>query len=86
MGNRSTSFGLCAFLFGMEPLVSDEGYVFSPYRESRFWPWLLGLWVPHHLKKTWGIEKVRFVGTERLQASIAAGAWDHVDAESLSSL
>ena len=57
----------------MEPLVSDEGYVFTPYRESRFWPWLLGLWLPHHLKKTWGIEEVRFRGVDRLQASIAAG-------------
>lgn len=57
----------------MQPLVSEEAYQFTPPRDSRFWPWLMGLGMARRLRKHWGIESVEVRGGDMIRDSLAAG-------------
>jgi 1-acyl-sn-glycerol-3-phosphate acyltransferase len=57
----------------MQPLVSEEVYRFTPPRDSRFWPWIIGIGMKRRLRKHWGIESVEVRGGELLRTSLAAG-------------
>jgi 1-acyl-sn-glycerol-3-phosphate acyltransferase len=57
----------------METLVSDQPYVFTPPKDSRFWPWFVGTWVQIYLRRVWGLERIELNGLERFEASRAAG-------------
>ena len=57
----------------MQPLVSEEAYRFTPPRDSRFWPWLMGLGMRRRLRSYWGIESIEVCAGERIRESIAAG-------------
>jgi len=54
-------------------VVSEKQYRFVPPRDSRFWPWFLGTWLRHYLRRSHGIESWELVGRERLQESLKAG-------------
>lgn len=57
----------------MQPLVSEEVYQFTPPRDSRFWPWMIGLGMMRRLRKNWGLDSVEVRGGELIRRSIAAG-------------
>ncbi len=57
----------------MQPLVSEEAYRFTPPRDSRFWPWIIGLGMRRRLRSYWGIESIEVCFGERIRESMAAG-------------
>lgn len=57
----------------MQTVISDQPYVFTPPRDSHFWPWFVALWLKHYLRRCWGLEHIEIRGLESLQASLAAG-------------
>jgi 1-acyl-sn-glycerol-3-phosphate acyltransferase len=54
-------------------VVSEKAYAFVPPRDSSFWPWLGGFFLPGYLKRTHAIESWEFEGLEKLRASLQAG-------------
>ena len=65
---------MCVVFTPMQPLVSDDVYQFTPPKESRFWPWVLGLWIGGHLRRKWGIEQVEYHDLDLLEKSLAEGS------------
>jgi hypothetical protein len=57
----------------MQPIVVTDPYRFVPPKSGVILPRLLGLWLPRHLRRTYGVVSVRCRGIERLRASLAAG-------------
>lgn len=57
----------------MNSVVSDKPYVpVLPYHGT-FWARLLNWYMPRHLRRRYGVDRVTIDGVEKLQASIAAG-------------
>jgi 1-acyl-sn-glycerol-3-phosphate acyltransferase len=57
----------------MQNIVIDKPYVpIRPYH-GRIWPSLMAFYLPHQLRKKFGIERVEFIHADRLAQSIAAG-------------
>lgn len=54
-------------------VVSEKSYKFVPPKNSRFWPWLLGFWLPRYLRKAHAIASWEVKGLEHMQASLKAG-------------
>lgn len=57
----------------MQNVVIDKPYRFIPPRLSRFWHGLMRRMLPRQLRKTYGVSAVECHGTEKLQATLAAG-------------
>lgn len=57
----------------MHQLIIDKPYRFIPSRNSRLWTTLVHLWLPGHLRKSFGITRCDAVHAERLQQSLEAG-------------
>lgn len=57
----------------MQQLIIDKPYRFIPSRNSRFWSTLVHLWLPHHLRKDYGIESCTSVHAEKLCDSLNSG-------------
>jgi 1-acyl-sn-glycerol-3-phosphate acyltransferase len=57
----------------MQNVVIEEPYEFVPPVYSNIWPALLRLYIPHWIKKTYGVHSVETRGAERLKATIDAG-------------
>jgi 1-acyl-sn-glycerol-3-phosphate acyltransferase len=57
----------------MQNIIIDKPYRFVPPRGGWFWPALIQLWLPHHLKRSYGIESFECRGTEHLRDSLAQG-------------
>ncbi|MCE9637230.1 MAG: 1-acyl-sn-glycerol-3-phosphate acyltransferase [Planctomycetes bacterium] len=57
----------------MQNIVIARPYEFVPPRGGALWPTLLRLWVPGHLRRTFGVTSIECRHVERLQASVDAG-------------
>ena len=57
----------------MQTIVIEEPYEFIPPVYSRIWPALIRLYVPRHIRKTYGVHSVETRGADRLKASLDAG-------------
>jgi 1-acyl-sn-glycerol-3-phosphate acyltransferase len=57
----------------MQNIVLEEPYKFVPPVYSKIWPALLRLYIPHWIRKTYGVHSVETRGADRLKASIDAG-------------
>jgi 1-acyl-sn-glycerol-3-phosphate acyltransferase len=57
----------------MQNVVLEEPYEFIPPVYSRFWPAALRLYIPHWIKKTYGVHSVETRNAQRLKASLEAG-------------
>jgi 1-acyl-sn-glycerol-3-phosphate acyltransferase len=57
----------------MQNIVIDKPYVPIPPYHGRIWPSLLASYLPLHLRKKYGIERVECIHADRLAQSIAAG-------------
>src|SRR3990170_4310777 len=57
----------------MQPIVLDKPYQFIPPHRGRFWPAAFQLSLPHYLRKSHGIERVKWRNVDRLNASLRAG-------------
>jgi 1-acyl-sn-glycerol-3-phosphate acyltransferase len=57
----------------MQSVVIEEPYEFVPPVYSRFWPAVLRLYIPHWIRKTYGVHSVETRNGERLKASLDAG-------------
>src|SRR5918994_2032056 len=57
----------------MQDVVIEQPYEFVPPVYSRIWPALLRLYIPHWIKKTYGVHSVETRNAERLRATIDAG-------------
>jgi 1-acyl-sn-glycerol-3-phosphate acyltransferase len=57
----------------MQNVVLEEPYKFIPPVYSNVWPALLRLYIPHWIKKTYGVHSVETRNPERLKASVDAG-------------
>jgi 1-acyl-sn-glycerol-3-phosphate acyltransferase len=57
----------------MQNIVIDKPYRFVPPYTGRLWFRLFRYYLPHYLRKTWGIEKAEYHGIDGLKASLAAG-------------
>jgi 1-acyl-sn-glycerol-3-phosphate acyltransferase len=57
----------------MHNVIIDKPYVFVPPHRGPGWPWLIQRLLPRHLRRDYGIVSVESLGTEKIQASVAAG-------------
>jgi hypothetical protein len=57
----------------MQNIVIDKPYVPVPPYRGRIWPKLLTLYVPHLLRKKFGITHVKTLNADRIKNSISAG-------------
>ncbi len=57
----------------MHPIIVDKAYRFIPSRHNRFWEFLTQLWLPGHLRKSYGLVSGECIGVEHLKASCEAG-------------
>lgn len=57
----------------MRNIIVEKPYRFHAPVESRFWPAVLGTYLPVYLRRSHGLVSVAVQGEERLQASVAAG-------------
>src|SRR5215471_21429815 len=58
----------------MQNIIIPKPYRFVPPRFSPFWARIIQWYLPHHLRKSFGITSWECIGTERLSASLKAGA------------
>ena len=58
----------------MQDIIIEEPYQFVPPIYSKFWPAVLRLYIPHWIRKTYGVHSVETRGADRLKASLEAGA------------
>jgi 1-acyl-sn-glycerol-3-phosphate acyltransferase len=58
----------------MQNIVIEEPYKFVPPVYSRIWPALLRLYIPHWIRKTYGVHSVETRDADRLKATLAEGA------------
>ena len=56
----------------MQNIVIDKPYRFVAPYPGKFWERLFQYWLPHYLKKNWGIARSEVRGADRLQRSLAA--------------
>jgi len=57
----------------MQNVVIEEPYEFVPPVYSKIWPAILRLYIPHWIKKTYGVHSVETRNAERLKATVDAG-------------
>ena len=57
----------------MQNVVIEEPYKFIPPIYSKIWPELLRYYIPHWIKKTYGIHSVETRDGDKLKTSLAAG-------------
>jgi len=57
----------------MQNIVIEEPYKFVPPVYSKIWPALLRLYIPHWIRKTYGVHSVETRGADRLKATVDAG-------------
>ncbi|MCC7191590.1 MAG: 1-acyl-sn-glycerol-3-phosphate acyltransferase [Phycisphaeraceae bacterium] len=57
----------------MRPIISEKPYRFVPPCDSRFWPAVVGLYLPRYLRTRHGVTRVECRGVEKLRSSIDAG-------------
>ena len=57
----------------MQNIVIEEPYKFIPPIYSKIWPELLRYYIPHWIRKTYGVHSVETRDGEKLKASLAAG-------------
>src|SRR5205085_838618 len=57
----------------MQRIIIEKPYRFVPPRRGWFWSALVELWLPHHLNRSYGIERFECRGTEYLRDSLAQG-------------
>jgi 1-acyl-sn-glycerol-3-phosphate acyltransferase len=57
----------------MQNVVIEEPYQFIPPSYSDWWPKVIRLYVPRHIRKTYGVHSVETRGAERLKATLDAG-------------
>ena len=57
----------------MDPLVSEDRYVFIPPHRTTLWTWFVATWLRPYLKKSWGLASFDLHGLDHLRASLAAG-------------
>jgi 1-acyl-sn-glycerol-3-phosphate acyltransferase len=57
----------------MQDIILEKPYRFVPPHPGRFWHGLLGLWLPHYLRRDHGLCRVECRGRERLEVSLSAG-------------
>ena len=57
----------------MQNIIIEEPYAFVTPVYSRWWPKLIRLYVPRHIRKTYGVHSVETRGAERLKATLEAG-------------
>src|SRR6516225_1871884 len=58
----------------MQNIIIAKPYRFVPPRFSPFWARIIQWYLPHHLRKSFGITSWECIGAERLSASLKAGA------------
>jgi 1-acyl-sn-glycerol-3-phosphate acyltransferase len=57
----------------MQTVVIEQPYEFVPPVYSKIWPALLRLYIPHWIRKTYGVHSVETRNAERLKATVDAG-------------
>jgi 1-acyl-sn-glycerol-3-phosphate acyltransferase len=57
----------------MQDIVIDKPYRFVPAYPGTFWAKVLGWWLPHYLKRHFGITQIEIRGAENLERSLAEG-------------
>jgi len=57
----------------MDPLISDQRYVFIPPKRTTLWTWFVATWLRPYLRKAWGLESFELHGLEHLRDSLRAG-------------
>lgn len=57
----------------MQDVIIEEPYQFVPPIYSKFWPAVLRLYIPHWIRKTYGVASVETRGADRLKATLDAG-------------
>ncbi len=57
----------------MQNIIIDKPYVPVPPHRGRLWPTILRLYVPHMIRRKYGVVRVETLHAERLAASIRAG-------------
>jgi 1-acyl-sn-glycerol-3-phosphate acyltransferase len=57
----------------MQNVIIEEPYEFVPPIYSKIWPEILRYYIPHWIKKTYGVHSVETRHGERLKASLEAG-------------
>jgi 1-acyl-sn-glycerol-3-phosphate acyltransferase len=57
----------------MQNVVIEEPYQFIPPIYSKIWPEILRYYIPHWIRKTYGVHSVETRDGEKLRASLAAG-------------
>jgi len=62
-----------ATLDAMDPLVSDQRYVFVPPKRGTGWTWFVATWVRAYLRRAWGLEKFDLHGLDHVRHSLDAG-------------
>jgi 1-acyl-sn-glycerol-3-phosphate acyltransferase len=57
----------------MQNIVIDKPYVPVPPHRGKFWPKILGIYLPRFLRKKYGVTRIEFLHADRLKESIASG-------------
>lgn len=57
----------------MQDVIIEEPYEFVPPIYSRFWPAVLRMYIPHWIRKTYGVHSVETRGADKLKATLDAG-------------
>src|ERR1700760_1335725 len=57
----------------MQNIVIDKPYVAVPPYRGKIWPKLLTLYVPHMLRKQYGVTQIKCINSDRLARFIPAG-------------
>jgi 1-acyl-sn-glycerol-3-phosphate acyltransferase len=57
----------------MQNIIIDKPYCFVPPHAGKFWNRILAWWLPHELRRNYGIVGAEFRGLEHFQKSLAAG-------------
>ena len=57
----------------MQTIVIEQPYEFVPPIYSRFWQAVLRIYIPHWIRKTYGVHSIETRHAERVKASLAAG-------------
>lgn len=68
-----TDSSSCRTIRRVQQIIIDKPYIPVPPHRGRIWPALIGLYVPHFLRKSYGVEKIDFLHADRLKSSLAAG-------------
>ncbi len=56
----------------MDPLVSDQRYVFIPPKRTTAWTWFVATWLRAYLRRAWGLQSFELHGLDHLRDSLSA--------------